>query len=288
MMIKSIHCQFVLLTEYHSLNLTCDIFLNNHPTNIIVNWYKDQQLIIDSQTKNYNQSKFHLDYNQKNSQYILTILKANAEDVGNYECRQISIDNHTTQILHLHRFAVRAKPRIRSEFGRNIISQKIWANDEWTIKCSFLSKYHQLNSTLEIVRFENNNNNNDYIRDHISHINPDMQMKNFTKNWLEQNSHRIRIRMYNDISEQFNNQSVIEMTITKVDFKDRGYIACYGINPIANDHLLIFLRVKDRIQILWPIIVIVTFSLYLFAIITIYEYRRISPFNLLQLDWDST
>ncbi|KAH9517738.1 hypothetical protein DERF_008377 [Dermatophagoides farinae] len=303
MMIKSIHCEYVLLTEYQSLNLSCKIFNHSSSSSItIVNWYKDQKLIIDSSLSpnNYNRTKFHL-INQNDSIIILTLLKAKPIDVGDYECRQIMLlDLNSTKILHIHRFAVRAKPRIRSElFGKNVISQTVWANEEWRMKCSFVSKYHQINSTLDIVRIEevdddHHHHNNGNVGGYIFSYDNYTKIKNKTKQWLHRNNDRVQIQLYNmvmakqqqssDNNNNNNNQTVIELKISNVNFKDRGYLGCIGINPVANDNLLILLRVNDRIRILCPIIVIITLSLYLFTIITIYEYRRISPFSLLQLD----
>lgn len=259
------NCDYILLKEYEHLNLICNVTESIKSDSVV--WFKEN---VELKFNNRLGKMFdHINKNYAittlNNSSLLTIFNPNDTDIAFYDCySKIIHQNKTIQLIHLHRFVVLGRPWVVFGNGkRTIRSVSVPVNEPWHINCSFYSNKYQREAELKLYLCLSENCS---ITESI------------LNSWNNSLHDRIKITV-----KQINGTLVADINFTQVIYSDRGYIACLGANPIAQDKMIIMLRVKDQNEVLWPMIVAVTLMLYCFAIIVIYENRRIRPVSFIKI-----
>ncbi|KAJ6224771.1 hypothetical protein RDWZM_003316 [Blomia tropicalis] len=248
--------EMILLNESKPLNLSC---LSKSSNNDIT-WMKDGIIL-----KENNDTNMKIILTSTSSE--LFILESNTSDVGDYECVQNSNER-------LSLFIVRMKPRVKFNIVKYERSQTIVVNSRWSIMCEFVNPQYERDGELSFLYCETDQFKSGQW---CGRSNLD-QLKYDTIKWLQANDRRIGMKLNRT------NGTQIELIIDKVRYKDMGHYLCMGQNILTMLNTSIFLRVRDEYDFIWPFMLLIALSLYLFALIAIYEVRRIRPTSFLNLE----
>lgn len=253
-----------MLKEYEQLNLIYNV--TEPIRSELVVWFKENVQLKFNKKNGLLKKKFiqHYTITASSNASVLTIYQPNETDIAFYDCYWKMINlNKTIQLIHLHRFVVLGRPWVTFGNGKRTIgSVNVYVNEPWHINCSFYSNQYQREADLKLYLCLSENCS---ITDTIMN------------SWNNSLQDRVKITV-----QRLNGTLVADINFTRVIFNDRGYIACLGANPVAQDKMIIMLRVKDQYEILWPITVAFTLMLYCFVIIVVYENRRIRPVSFIK------
>lgn len=199
----------------------------------------------------------------------LFIEKTNASDIGNYEC-------HSGDTL-LRSFIVRAKPRVKFNITSFQASQTVAISETWIISCIFWSANYALDANISLVRCEKAPEKGDTWCGRPSLL----QLQKDTAAWVAENSARVSLSQ-----QSTENGTAVTVTIRQTHYQDIGYYMCVGRNFLQSSQTGMLLRVRDRCDLVWPSILLAGLTMYLFALVAVFEGRRIQATSFLKLEWD--
>lgn len=263
----SYEVHYVFLRENSKLKLTCKP-LNEDNYSVLL-WLKNGYKIENDTNRVLIETKY------SPLESTLIVNEANDTDVGDYQCLLDMVQHNQTIV----KYSLRAKPRVMFNFTQLKFSETVLINNDWSLLCKFMSPNYAVDAQMKFVRCQSSWYNNEPIpctEDNLAELQLD------TMEWINLNSNRIKLSMSTD----HNNCTVALFQIQNVTFSDRATFVCHGKNFMANVNVSVSLRVTDRCSFLWPSMLFVTFALYLFTLIGVFECRRIQATSLLKLEWD--
>lgn len=181
-------------------------------------------------------------------------------DVGRYECRDG--DNHT-----IDRFVMLDHPVVRMEGEASANN-----GDTWRVRCRFASAANALAARLAMGKCSVADGDDRGCREGNA-----TEMVDTLRRLVKDNPDRMLL---------IANDTLVELAIRRVTYGDVARYICLGHNQLSTRNDTTFLRLKDRLQILWPMTMLLGLMLHLFALVFIYETRRARATSLIKVNVD--
>ena len=199
-------------------------------------------------------------------QYILSgnklsVQHVNSTYVGDYECQ-----NDGIRAL----FTVRTKPRVKFNSTQMQRSQTVIVSGTWSISCMFVDEHYGRSGIIDMIRCTKEQAK---LKPWCGQNNQSELIKQ-TKQWIRANEARVTLDKVNN--------TYITLSIVRAQYQDIGVFYCYGNNSYAHNNISILLRVRDRYDFNWPMVLLAGLALYLFSLVTIFETRRIRATSFLK------